>query len=355
MILSQPCQLSQLRQRRGWSQAHLAQESGVSRAEISAIETGRLVPSVAVALRLAAAMRESVESIFGGTPVSAPLPWAWQPASADDHRVWRATVGGKLLAYPAEPTAAGMIPHDGTIAGHRFEVVTPHARPERTLVIAGCDPLVGLLVQELAEHHGIRVLPLQRSSSDALDLLRRGLVHVAGVHWTDDPGHGANDDIVRTRLGTGYSLLHQLRWDAGIAVMPDRRERSARALLQANIRWVNREEGSAARHAFDRLLAAGRRPKGYGRVVYDHRSVAATVSSGWAEAGFCVRPAAAEIRLGFIPLQREAYELCVSEAMLDDPRVMALGATLRSRRYRQLVSDIPGCTSNDTGEQRVIA
>jgi len=355
MILSQPSQLSQHRLRRSWSQAHLAQESGVSRAEISAIETGRLVPSVAVALRLAAAMGESVEAIFGGTPVSAPLPWAWPPDTRDDHRVWRATVGGKLLAFPVEPTAAGMIPHDGTIAGHRFEIVAPQARPERTLVIAGCDPLVGLLVQELSEHHGVRVLPLQRSSSEALDLLRRGLVQVAGVHWTDDRGHAANDEVVRAHLGTGYSLLHQLRWDAGIAVMPDRRERTASALLKANVRWVNREEGSAARHAFDRLLADGRRPKGYGHVVHDHRSVAATVSSGWAEAGFCVRPAAAEVRLGFIPLQREAYELCVSESMLDDPRVMALGATLRSRRYRQLVSDIPGCASNDTGEQRGIA
>jgi molybdate-binding protein/transcriptional regulator with XRE-family HTH domain len=354
MIVSEPNPLSQHRLRRGWSQAALADQSGVSRTEISAIETGRLVPSVAVALRLASALGESVETLFHTTPAQSAPAHAWS-ATDEDARVWRATINGKVVIYPVESTAAGMLPHDGIATANGIDVVTPDARPDRTLVIAGCDPLVGLLVSEMAEQHGMRVIPVLRSSTQALELLKQGLVHVAGLHLTDDDGKTANDRVVLDRLGAGFTLLHQLRWDAGIAVAPGRRERSVRDLLKANVRWVNREEGSAARYAFDRLLDRRQRPKGYRHIVRDHRAVAATVSSGWAEAGICIRPASMEERLGFISLQREAYELCVAERALADSRVAALITTLRSRRYRQLVADVPGCASNEAGDQRSVA
>ncbi len=312
------------------------------------------MPSVAVALKVAMALEETVEAVFGTGGRHAPLDWAW-PCATADRRVWYASVNGRRLLFPVEPTAAGAIPHDGRADGDTlhlpgFEATTP----ERTLVVAGCDPLVGFLVRELAAH-GIRVLPLLRSSGRALDLLRRGLVHAAGLHYTDADGHSANDDVVRATLGSGYRLVHQLRWDAGIAVWPQRRERTPRALLRAGVRWVNREEGSAARRVFDTLLAARRRPDGYDRVVGDHRAVAATVSSGWAEAGLCVKPAAEEARLGFIPLQQEAYELCVAEARLDDPRIRALIAVLHSSTYRQWIADVPGCHTRETGDLRTVA
>jgi len=67
------------------------------------------------------------------------------------------------------------------------------------------------------------------------------------------------------------------------------------------------------------------------------------------------RPGRFEKWLSFLLLQREAYELCVAERVLDDPRVAALITTLRSRRYRRLVADVPGCASNEAGGQRSVA
>lgn len=346
-------QMAERRHDRAWSQAALAEKSGVSRAEISAIETGRLVPSVSVALRIAAALGEPAESIFGSRG-SAPAAWAWEPAAAGDGRAWRASINGRGVLFPVEPTAGGVLPHDAWFDGARLQSRTTSAAPERTLVVAGCDPLVSLLARELARHD-IRVLPLLRASTAALDLLRQGLVHAAGVHFTDAMGRSTNDRAVRAMVGAGHRLIHQVRWDAGIAVTGSRRERTPAALLRANVRWVNREEGSAARQAFDTMLAARRRPAGYEHVVRDHRAVAATVSSGWAEAGVCVRPAAAEVGLSFISLHREAYELCVSESQMEDPRIAALMAVLHSKSYRQLVGDIPGCESTRTGDVRSVA
>jgi len=68
--------LAQQRAARGWSQAELAGASAVSRTEISAIETGRLVPSVAVALKLAAVLGESVETLFGTAAAHPAAAWA---------------------------------------------------------------------------------------------------------------------------------------------------------------------------------------------------------------------------------------------------------------------------------------
>jgi molybdate-binding protein len=221
--------------------------------------------------------------------------------------------------------------------------------------MAGCDPLAGLLVHEMGTRHGIRVVPLLRSSAEALDLLRRGLAHVAGLHLTDASGRSTNHLSVKSVLGSGYRLLHQVQWESGIAVVGTRKERSADALLRANVRWVNREEGSAARRAFDLLLASRRKPSGYSHIVRDHRAVAATISSGWAEAGICVKPAAAEAQLRFIPLLKEVYELCVPDALLDDPRVSALVMTLQTTWYRRLLAGIPGCVSRDTGSVRLVA
>jgi len=92
----------------------------------------------------------------------------------------------------------------------------------------------------------------------------------------------------------------------------------------------------------------------YSQEVRDHRAVASAVSHGWADAGICMRAVAAEAHLGFLRLHGEAYELCVAESMLDDPRIVALSATLRSQRYRQWIGDVPGCMARDTSMQRLV-
>lgn len=53
-----------LRESRGWSQGRLADEVGVSRQTINAIETGRFDPSLPLAMRLARTFELSVEVIF---------------------------------------------------------------------------------------------------------------------------------------------------------------------------------------------------------------------------------------------------------------------------------------------------
>jgi putative transcriptional regulator len=56
--------LRDLRAERGWSQADLAQQLGVSRQSVNAIETGRFDPSLPLAFKLAKLFQEPIEKIF---------------------------------------------------------------------------------------------------------------------------------------------------------------------------------------------------------------------------------------------------------------------------------------------------
>src|SRR5262245_11324928 len=105
------------RDRLGWSQDELARQSGLSRAGISAIETGRLVPSTGAALALARAFGCTVEDLFRLPRVQSATggdesAWAW-PGTQAACRYWRAEANGKTRAYPVEVAPLGLLAHDG--------------------------------------------------------------------------------------------------------------------------------------------------------------------------------------------------------------------------------------------------
>lgn len=56
--------LKALRAERGWSQAALADQLGVSRQSVNAIETGKYDPSLPLAFAIARLFETSIEAIF---------------------------------------------------------------------------------------------------------------------------------------------------------------------------------------------------------------------------------------------------------------------------------------------------
>jgi len=62
--------LKVLRAERNWSQADLAEQLGVSRQTVNALETGRYDPSLPLAFKIARVFEQPIESIFSaqGTP-----------------------------------------------------------------------------------------------------------------------------------------------------------------------------------------------------------------------------------------------------------------------------------------------
>jgi molybdate-binding protein/DNA-binding XRE family transcriptional regulator len=334
------------RRLRGWTQADVARRAGISRTAVSAIEVGRLVPSVAAALSLAAAFGCPVEALFGPAAGGPADPeWAWPPTRSPS-RYWLARVGGRTLRYPAEATGAGVIAHDGVSRDEAF-VPAGDADPESTLVVACCDPAVGLLAAEYARSSGFRLLALPRPSRSALELLAQGLVHVAGVHFASGAAPGGNAAAVRDTLGGGARLLRVARWEEGLAVAAGSAVATVRGALRARLRWVGREPGSAARECLDELRRHAEPPR---RLAYDHRGVAEAVRCGWADAGVCHRLAGEEAGLRVFTVRREQYDLCYPAGAEGEPRIAALVRVVRSAAYRRLLGELPGYDTAPAGE-----
>lgn len=331
---------------RGWSQDELARRAGISRTEVSAIEIQRVIPSVSAALALAAALETRVEDLFGDPRSERGEPtWAWPPMT-EQCRFWQAEVAGRTLWYPVETSELGIVGHDGIFREGRGSVAHRHA-PERTLVMASCDPAAGLLATALAASGDFRLLVVPRSSAKALELLGAGLVHLAGVHLSKAAKRNDNVDAVRERLGTGYNLVHVARWTEGVAVAPGHGRSTIRKLVDSKLRWVGREPGSGARQCLDEILEGRPAPK---RQARDHRGVAEAIRCGWADAGVCLQLVSEESGLDFLSVRDETYDLCFRAGFEADPRLGALLQVLRSAAYRKTLGELPGYDVSHTGE-----
>ena len=65
--------LKVLRAERDWTQANLADELGVSRQTVNAIEKGKFDPSLPLAFKIARLFESSIEDIFQDSPTTPTL------------------------------------------------------------------------------------------------------------------------------------------------------------------------------------------------------------------------------------------------------------------------------------------
>lgn len=333
------------RLRRNWSQEELARRSGLSRAGISAIETGRLIPSTSAALALASAFDTRVENLFR-LPITRPdgANWAWTPLHLPC-RYWAAEFADGIRLYPVEATPLGVIPHDGVFEQGALRS-QGGTEPGRTLIMACCDPAAGLLAAELARTADVRLIVLQRPSRKSLELLEKGLVHAAGLHLARADEPGGNAAVIKSTLGDGYTLLRIARWEEGITFAHGLGLSSVRAALRSNLSWVGREDGSGARQCLDELLGTRKTQ----RLATDHRGVTEAVRNGWADAGVCLRLVSEEAGLDFLGVRQEDYDLCLPAWWKSDYRLRALVNIVRSSSYRRALGELPGYNSKEAGE-----
>jgi len=328
---------------RGLTQAELAARAGISRTAVTAIEGAKLVPSVATALSLAAALECTVEDLFRpSTQATEVESWAWPPATNSTH-CWQAEVSGRTLKYPAAATPMLAALPDSSA------VNSPNSSTDsrETLVLACCDPAAGLLASQFQLATGMRLIVIPRSSAQSLELLRQGLVHLAGLHLATADYPDRNVDAVRMELGNEYELLRLSHWQEGVALASSSRHRSVHSVLSAKLKWIGREEGSGARQCLDQLLHSRRMPR---CVAKNHLGVASAIQSGWADAGVCVQLVCEEAGLRFIPVQKEAYDVCYANSFASDRRLKAFQSVVRSKAYRKLLSMLPGYDTSETGD-----
>jgi putative molybdopterin biosynthesis protein len=363
--------IRRLRRDREMSQGELARRTGMSRQALGAIEAGIYQPSVSVALSLAQELGETVESLFGqcSEPKSNEINAAWPKGNvlSKDRRLCRVAlgrVGGRVVAVPQRTSCLALLPAAGTVermVRNRVAVSTFHSREEidSTLLIAGCDPAVAILIEWMARTGSrVSVVALPYSSGKALAALAEGSVHAAGVHLRDPKSGDYNFAPVRRAIGgRRMRLFNFARWEVGL-VTSQGNPRGIRELLdlaRPNLRIINRDRGSGARQVLDEaLVEAALNPEaivGYRDEVEGHLDVAAAVNAGHADAGVTIRVAAEAYGLNFIPLREERYDLAIPETELERQPVMRMLEALNSRRFACEVAQLCAYDTTRMGEE----
>jgi putative molybdopterin biosynthesis protein len=147
-------------------------------------------------------------------------------------------------------------------------------------------------------------------------------------------------------------VLFALR-EQGLLVRPGSGLKGLVDLTKKKTRFINRQKGSGTRTLFDRLIARERIApsaiRGYADEEFTHLAVAATVASDHADAGFGIRAAAAQYRLGFIPIATERYCLACTHAVSESPSYGRVLALLGSRSFRTRAGALPGYDVSASG------
>ena len=324
----------------GLTQTELAARAGVTRQLVAAVETGRNVPAVDAALRIARALSTTVEDLFAVPSPEVVAALGGRLRDGAPLRVGR--VGDRLVAAElADHGVAGAswAKSDGRSEAGKLQLF-PGAAPAG-VVVAGCDPAFGVAERMLDGLGPRSLLAVSASTETALRALHRGGVHAAVVH-------GVARRLPRPAVAV--ARWHVGRWQVGLAVSSTVHGRSLEAVLGSRVPVAQRERGAASQQAFERArLAAGIEFSPQGPRAGGHLD-AARIAALLGAAGVTTEAAARAFGLRFLALEDHVVELWVGERWLDQPGVNALLELLTASAFTDRVAHFGGYDLARCGE-----
>ena len=247
------------------------------------------------------------------------------------------------------------IPEDmeGAEAGKTVDVrlTVPRAEAEEAVLITGShDPALDYLA-DLVRPRGVDIHSTHLGSMGGVIALKKEECHAAPMHLLAPDGTYNTYYLERYMPGADLALLCVAERQQGVI------SRDGLSFDDLPGRtFINRQKGSGTRMLLDHTLAArGIDPAsipGYGREATTHLAVALAVRTGEADAGMGVYSAAKALDLAFVPVATERYELAMHRAMLDDPGIAALVETVSSAAFKQVLRDLGGYETDETGVLR---
>jgi putative molybdopterin biosynthesis protein len=366
--------LSQIRQKRGYSAAALAGKIGVSRQTVYAMEASSYVPNTLVALRLARVLEVPVEELFCLEDASPPPPSTTEVDLVPGGQtvepglpVQICRVDKRTMGVSPTPVAWYLPPADAVVIDSaekgprhrraRVQLFQDEEQFGNRLLMAGCDPAMSVLARHLQKGNTELVLA-HRNSSQALDLLQMGCVHIAGSHLRDAATGESNLPQVRKLFPRGTAAVIAFAvWEEGIVVAKGNPKaiREIADFARKGVVLVNREPGSGSRSLLDsslkRLGVVSSKVKGYDQVAHGHLPAAWQVRTGYADGCLATRAAARVFGLDFVPLVSERYDLVIRKQHLALPAVQLLLDTLNRSALRRELEGLGGYDTRGAGKQ----
>ena len=363
--------LRERRQAQGLSQKRLAEMADITRQAVAAVETNQYSPATSVALQLARALRCRVEDLFsikqGGEVIEGELLGSL-PRGETPKRAQVTQIGRRILVRPLyglgemanlSATADGLIveSHPGE-SRVKVKLLKDREAVRRKIVVGGCDPAMFLAAQFLGKYDQENLVPCLMGSSLALSALKRGEVHMAGIHLAEESSDGWKlPDLKQSAGDIDFIVVTFAHWEEGFIVRQGnpKKIRGIADIAKPHVRIVNREKGSGARRLLDKLMRASavnpKRVKGYGDEVLSHLDVASRIKAGLADAGIGVRAVASIAGLDFVPLCRERYDLVIPKAHYESLQGLRnLLDLIVGKPFRDELESLGGYDTRETGK-----
>jgi putative molybdopterin biosynthesis protein len=186
--------------------------------------------------------------------------------------------------------------------------------------------------------------------------LRNGYCHAAGSHLLDTETGVYNVSYIQRYLpDLPVKLVNLVYREQGLMVLPGNPKgiEGIEALAREDVTFVNRQPGSGTRILLDYRLGElgieGKSIKGYDQEEFTHMSVAVNVLSGAADTGLGIYAAAKALRLDFIPIVMEEYDLVIPEEFFEDEKIQFMLEVIRSKAFQGLVLQMGGYNTEKTG------
>jgi molybdate-binding protein len=207
------------------------------------------------------------------------------------------------------------------------------------------------------------LLPIElryRNSLESVAALAHGDCDLAGFHVPIGEFEAAAAQRYRQWLRDDeHRLVHLAVRKQGLFVAQGnpKRIRALADLARADVRFVNRPQGSGTRMLTELLLGkhgiAHADVRGWDSAEFTHAAVAAYIASGMADVGVGVQTAAQRFGLTFVPLLRERYFFALRAQALEQPQMKSVLALIDSPAYRSAVAALVGYRTGLEGARRV--
>lgn len=218
---------------------------------------------------------------------------------------------------------------------------TAHADAHTIRLTGSHDLSLTLLGDWLhAENPVLRFAAANVGSLPGLMALLRREAHLAGSHLFDADTGDFNVGPARRLLapqGLHVTVLGFVARVQGMLVAPGnpRRIGGLADLARDDVTFVNRQSGAGTRILLDyhlrRLGIAPAQVRGYTREESTHLAVATAVAQGAADCGLGIQAAAQALKLDFIPVAEERFDLVIPVEYIESALLAPLLALLRRR------------------------
>jgi putative molybdopterin biosynthesis protein len=220
------------------------------------------------------------------------------------------------------------------------------------------DPVLDMLLTATKKAHSdFYIFSANTGSTEGLKALNSGMTDIALSHLYDAESGKYNIPYLGKYLpDVNPVVVNLFKRDIGFLYTKAKTGsvNNFESLTDANIRFINRQEGSGIRLLLDYYLAkegiSSEKITGYQNEVYTHFEVGLAIVSGEADVGIASAAISKLLGLSFLPITSEYFDMILDQSTYFQPGVQSFIETLNAASFRNRVEKIGGYDFKDSGK-----